>query len=128
MAEAEAEYLKELEVSPKHFKSMYNLARVYRTLGDEANEYVYLEKCLKTDATFPLTYFYLARIDLNRGERYQEAVDLVNKGIALKPEPAELPLGYFLLADLYNRLGDNARSQEYAEKGQALAASHKETK
>jgi arylsulfatase A-like enzyme/Tfp pilus assembly protein PilF len=128
MAEAEAEYLKELEVSPKHFKSMYNLARVYRTLGDEANEYVYLEKCLKTDATFPLTYFYLARIDLNRGERYQEAVDLVKKGIELKPEPAELPLGYFLLADLYNRLGDNARSQEYAEKGQALAASHKETK
>jgi arylsulfatase A-like enzyme/predicted Zn-dependent protease len=128
MAEAEAEYLRELEVSPKHFKSMYNLARVYRTLGDEANEYVYLEKCLKTDATFPLTYFYLARIDLNRGERYQEAVDLVNKGIALKPEPAELPLGYFLLADLYNRLGDNVRSQEYAEKGQALAASHKETK
>jgi arylsulfatase A-like enzyme/Tfp pilus assembly protein PilF len=128
MAEAEAEYLKELEVSPKHFKSMYNLARVYRTLGDEANEYVYLEKCLKTDATFPLTYFYLARIDLNRGERYQEAVDLVKKGIELKPEPAELPLGYFLLADLYNRLGDNARSQEFAEKGQALAASHKETK
>jgi arylsulfatase A-like enzyme/predicted Zn-dependent protease len=128
MAEAEAEYLRELEVSPKHFKSMYNLARVYRTLGDEANEYVYLEKCLKTDATFPLTYFYLARIDLNRGERYQEAVDLVNKGIALKPEPAELPLGYFLLADLYNRLGDNVRSQEYAEKGQALAASHRETK
>jgi arylsulfatase A-like enzyme/Tfp pilus assembly protein PilF len=128
MAEAEAEYLRELEVSPKHFKSMYNLARVYRTLGDEANEYVYLEKCLKTDATFPLTYFYLARIDLNRGERYQEAVDLVNKGIALKPEPAELPLGYFLLADLYNRLGDNVRSQEYAQKGQALAASHRETK
>jgi arylsulfatase A-like enzyme/predicted Zn-dependent protease len=123
--EAAAEYLKELENSPRHFKSMYNLARVYRERGDEADEYAYLEKCRETEPDFPLTYFYLARIYLNRGERYQEAIDLVNKGIALKPEPAELPLGYFLLADLYNRLGDNARSQEFAEKGQALAASHK---
>jgi arylsulfatase A-like enzyme/predicted Zn-dependent protease len=127
MAEAEAEYLKELEVSPKHFKTMYNLARVYRQSGDTTKELELLNKCLEADPRFPLTYFYLARIYLNRGERYQEAIDLVNKGISLKPEPAELPLGYFLLADLYNRLGDNARSQEFAQKGQALAA-HKETK
>ena len=32
-------------------------------------------------------------------------IGLVNKGIDLKPERSELPLGYFLLADLYNRLG-----------------------
>jgi len=120
--EAEAEYLKELELTPKHFKAMYNLARLYRQSGDTAKELDFLNKCLETDPRFPLTYFYLARIHLNRGERYQEAIDLVKKGIDLKPEKSELPLGYFLLADLYNRLGDNALSQEYAQKGQALAA------
>jgi arylsulfatase A-like enzyme/predicted Zn-dependent protease len=125
---AEAEYLKELENSPKHFKATYNLSRVYRLMGDEAKEYEYLQKCLALDPDFPLTYFYLARIYLNRNERYQEAIDLVNKGIALKPETSELPLGYFLLADLYNRIGDEARSREYAAKGQALAASHKDSR
>ena len=30
-------------------------------------------------------------------------------------------LGYFLLADLYNRLGQDALSQEYARKGQEAA-------
>ncbi len=122
VADAEAEYLKQLEISPNHFKAMYNLARIYRQSGDTAKELDLLNKCLEADPRFPLTYFYLARIHLNRGERYQESIDLVKKGIELKPERAELPLGYFLLADLYNRIGDNALSQEFAEKGQALTA------
>ena len=122
MAEAEAEYLKELEISPKHFKTFYNLSRLYRLTGQEDKETEYLKICLETDPRFPLTYFYLARIYLRRGERYGEAIDLVKKGLELKPEKAELPLGYFLLADLYNRLGDNALSEENARKGQAAQA------
>jgi hypothetical protein len=31
-------------------------------------------------------------------------------------------MGYFLLAELYRRLGDAARSQDFAAKGRALAA------
>jgi arylsulfatase A-like enzyme/predicted Zn-dependent protease len=121
LKEAEAEYLRELEKSSKYFKAMYNLARVYRMSGDDSKEYEYLMKCLEADPEFPLTYFYLARRYLNRGERYQEAIELVKKGIGLKPETAELPLGYFLLADLYNRVGDLVQSEEYARKGQAAA-------
>jgi arylsulfatase A-like enzyme/predicted Zn-dependent protease len=121
-SEAESEYLKQLEVSPKHFKSMYNLARIYRQAGNTARELEFLNKCLESDPRFPLTYFYLARIHLNRGERYQDAIDMAKKGIELKPEKTELPLGYFLLADLYNRIGDVVQSEEYARKGQAAAA------
>jgi tetratricopeptide (TPR) repeat protein len=121
-AEAEAEYLKELEISPRHFKSMYNLSRLYRQIGDTGREEEYLNKCLETDPRFPLTYFYLARIYLNRGERYPEAIELAKKGLELKPEKSELPLGYFLLADLYNRLGRGDLSEENARKGQAAAA------
>jgi tetratricopeptide (TPR) repeat protein len=58
---------------------------------------------------------------LNRGERYDEAVSLVEKGIELKPPDKDLPLGYFLLADLYNRLGKLSKSEEYVRKGRALA-------
>ena len=122
LAEAEAEYLKELEISPRHFRSMYNLSRLYREAGDPVKEREFLDKCLETDPRFPLTYFYLARIYLNRNERYEEAIDLAKKGIELKPEKSELPLGYFLLADLYNRLGRYDLSEENALKGQAAAA------
>jgi tetratricopeptide (TPR) repeat protein len=120
-AEAEAEYLRELEISPRHFRSMYNLSRLYRQVGDADREKTFLDKCLEIDPRFPLTYFYLARIYLNRGERYPEALELAKKGIELKPDPADLPLGYFLLADLYNRLGRGDLSEENALKGQAAA-------
>ena len=115
-------YLKEIQNSPKHLKATYNLSRLYREMGDTEKEYEYLNKCIEIEATFPLSYFYLARIYLNRGEKYQEAIDLVKKGIELKPSRAELPLGYFLLADLYNRIGQNSMSAEYARKGQEIAS------
>jgi uncharacterized protein HemY len=35
----------------------------------------------------------------------------------------EAAFGCLLLADLYNRLGDTARSEEFARRGQALARS-----
>ncbi len=115
-------YLNELKNSPKHIKAMYNLTRLFREMGDTEKEYEYLKKCIEIEPKFPLSYFYLARIYLNRGEKYQEAIDLVKKGIELNPAQAELPLGYFLLADLYNRIGQNNMSAEYARKGQEIAS------
>ncbi len=61
----------------------------------------------------------------------QETVQLTFKKVAWRRteeearEIVDLPLGYFLLADLYNRLGDSARSLEYARKGQAAAEAAK---
>jgi arylsulfatase A-like enzyme/uncharacterized protein HemY len=115
-------YLIEVQNSPKNFKALYNLTRLYREMGDTEKEYEYLNKCIEIEPTFPLSYFYLARIYLNRGEKYQEAIDLVKKGIELKPSQSELPLGYFLLADLYNRIGQNSMSEECARKGQEIAS------
>lgn len=116
-------YLRELEHSPRHFKASFNLARLYRQRGEIASEQRYLEQAIAAAPEFPLSYFYLARIYLNSGEKYEEAVRLVKKGIDLKPEPKDLPLGYFLLADLYNRLGQPALSAEFARKGRQLARS-----
>jgi arylsulfatase A-like enzyme/uncharacterized protein HemY len=121
--EAEAAYLEELRLSPSHFKSMYNLARLYRQEGNEASELEYLNKAVAAEPAFPLSYFYLARIRLNRGENLEQAVELVLKGIDLKPDKADLPLGYFLLADLYNRLGRPREAEENARKGRELAES-----
>ncbi len=122
LPEAADYYLQEIQDSPKSYKALFNLSRVYRTLGREEDEWQTLQRTAEVEPKFPLTYFYLARIHLNRGERYQEAIEFVKKGIDLKPESSELPLGYFLLADLYNRVGNYALSEENAHKGQAAAA------
>jgi arylsulfatase A-like enzyme/Flp pilus assembly protein TadD len=121
--EAEEAYKEEVRLSPGHFKSMYNLSRLYRRAGNEAMELEYLNKCVAAEPSFPLSYFYLARISLNHSEQLEAAVALVLKGIELKPDPADLPLGYFLLADLYNRLGQSRLAEINARKGRELAAS-----
>lgn len=120
MREAEEAYKKELEYSPKHYRASFNLARLYRIDGKEGEEEKYLRMTVESNPDFPLSYFYLARIFLNRGQNLEEAVSLVKKGIGLKPEEKDLPLGYFLLADLYSRLGNESLSLEYARKGRNL--------
>jgi arylsulfatase A-like enzyme/uncharacterized protein HemY len=118
LAKAAEAYLKEIEISPRNFRACFNLARVFRQVGRDEDELAYLNKTKALNPDFPLTYFYLARIELNSSRDYNDAVALVMKGLALKPEASDLPLGYFLLADLYSRLGQDALSQEYARKGQ----------
>jgi arylsulfatase A-like enzyme/predicted Zn-dependent protease len=117
LAEAEKAYKQELENIPHNFRAMFNLSRLYRLQGRAEEELECLEKTIAMNPNFPLTYFYKARIHLNRGEKYTEAIEWVKKGIDLKPGKEDLPLGYFLLADLYNRLGEQAKSQEYARLG-----------
>ncbi len=119
--EAVEAYQKELQFSPQHFRACFNLSRLCRLSGQEEEELEYLKKTIEINPNFSMSYFYLARIYLNRGQNFEEAISLVKKGIDLKPEKKDLPLGYFLLADLYNRLGNEALSSEYARKGKELA-------
>jgi len=118
-------YKQELEYIPHNFRAAFNLSRLYRISERVAEEQVYLEKTIEINPNFPLSYFYLARIFLNRGEKYNDAVSLIDKGIELKPKKEDLPLGYFLLADLYNRMGDYAKSAEYVRKGEAASEAAK---
>jgi tetratricopeptide (TPR) repeat protein len=121
LAEAADLYLQEIRDSPKSYKALYNLSRVYRQMGREDEEFETLRQTMEVEPDFPLAYFYTARILLRRGRDYEEAIALARKGIELRPAPAELPLGYFLLADLYNRVGKSAFSVENARKGQEAA-------
>jgi len=128
LKKAEEAYRKELEYSPNHFKASFNLSRLYRIFGQEEEELKYLEKTIEINPDFPMSYFYIARIYLNRGENFEEAISLIKKGIDLKPEKKDLPLGYFLLADLYNRLGNESLSLEYLRKGQELVQEESENR
>jgi arylsulfatase A-like enzyme/predicted Zn-dependent protease len=121
--EAAEAYRRELALSPYHFKASFNLARLFRITGQVDDEERYLRLTMEINPDLPLSYFYLARLYLNRGQDFEEAIRLTNRGIELRPDPKDLPLGYFLLADLYSRLGDPVRSSEYARKGRELARS-----
>lgn len=116
-------YKQEIADFPKHYKALFNLARLYRLRNQQDLELETLQKTIEAEPNFPLAYFYIARIYLQQGRNYQEAIRLAEKGLELKPDKKNLPFGYFLLADLYNRLGDYSKSQEYARMGLSLVNS-----
>lgn len=119
--EAIEHYQREVAVTPDNFKALFNLARLYRRENRIEEELETLKKALKANGEFPLTYFYIARIYLMSRQNYLEAVELVEKGLALKPQPQQRAFGYALLAELYNRLGEKSKAERYAREANQLA-------
>lgn len=118
--EAEEEYKREIEVSPTIFKVYLDLAMIYKSQGKTDLMSEFMEKGLKLAPESALNYFLLAEIYLERGQKLEEAVSLVEKGIALKPQRRDLAAAYFLLSKIYTRMGDTVRAEESARKSREV--------
>ena len=97
-------YVKEVEIAPKDFKAHFNLAKLYGSVGKPRSMREHFEKAIEANEEFAIGHLYLAKFYLD-AENLEKAQELAEKGIALGPEPAMAPLGHYILADVYNRLG-----------------------
>ena len=117
---AQAEYLKELELHPNNFKAAFNLGRLYEAQGRAADQETAFRKAIAINPDFGEGYFYLAKLLLDQGRRFDEAVTLARKGLEVAPRSAYAPLGHYVLADLYSRLGRPTDAAAEAARGRAL--------
>lgn len=115
-----AEYKKELELFPDAYPAHFNLSRIYRKRGDLDSERNELEQCMKTKPEFGVAYLYLAKNWMDTGRDLRGAVDLAQQGIAKTQEQENLVFGYFVLADLYNRLGQQDRALEQVRRAREI--------
>jgi arylsulfatase A-like enzyme/Flp pilus assembly protein TadD len=122
-AEAEAEYLQELRVNPKHFKAAITLALIYRAEGRKDEELKYLEQWLENAPESAVNCFYVALAYYNNGQDLPRAIELIEKGLTLNPGRADLGRAYLLLARIYARQGDTAKSEEYARESRRVTGS-----
>ena len=113
-------YLRELELFPSHLRASYNLSIVYREEGLVGKEEEYLRKAIEINPDFPLSHLFLARIYMHRGEQLEEAAHMVEWAMQQQLPDPDLAFGHFLLADLYNRLGDAERARENARMGEQV--------
>jgi tetratricopeptide (TPR) repeat protein len=117
---AEAAYLRELENSPDHLRSAYNLSIVYRELGREPAEERYLRRAIEINPEFPLAPLYLARLYMRAGQNLDTAIRMAEWATNQELADPDLAFAYFLLTDLYNRTGDTARAAANLRRGEAL--------
>ena len=115
---AEAEYEAELQRNPQAYRASFNLAKILLRSGRPRDAAARFREAVESNPGFGTGQLYLAKSLLDAGE-LQAAREWALKGLASKPDPAAAPLGHYVLADVYTRLGrpqDAAREAAAARK------------
>ena len=114
------EYRKEIEIHPDAYPAHFNLALIYRKQGLLREAVGELREAIESNPTYARSYLFLAKAFVDLNENLNEAIGMAKKGLALDPEAESAPLGHYVLADIYGRLGRWAEQSTELEKGRAL--------
>jgi arylsulfatase A-like enzyme/tetratricopeptide (TPR) repeat protein len=110
--EARAAYAAEVELFPQSYKARFNLGKVLFRLGDKAGSLVEMREVVKIAPKLAEGHLMLGRGLLDAGAPLDEVQAEVEKGLALAETSELKALGWFLMADIYNRRGDTARMND----------------
>jgi tetratricopeptide (TPR) repeat protein len=119
LEDARAAYAAEVEAYPQGFKSRFNLGKLLFRLGDKAGSLAEMRQVVKLAPKLAEGHLMLGRGLLDAGDPLDEVQAEVEKGLSLAETSELKALGYFLLADIYNRRGDTVRMNEALEKANA---------
>jgi arylsulfatase A-like enzyme/Tfp pilus assembly protein PilF len=118
---AEKLYRSELDTYPDHGRAHFNLAQLLRQRGDRQGYLAELKRGTEQAPKFGACYFYLAREALGAGQ-IADAADLAQRGLEAEPGSPLAALGHYVLADVYNRRGDEPKSRAEADEARRLEA------
>lgn len=125
---AEREYVTELQLHPENYKAAFNLSRLYEEVGDREGQIGALKQSIVSNPRFAEGHFFLAKAYLDSGSHLDEAVQFARKGLTLAPKSEYAPLGHYVLADVYNRLGRPSEGAQELARGRALEAGTKKSR
>jgi tetratricopeptide (TPR) repeat protein len=106
LPKAMAEYEAELQQSPKGYRASFNLGRLLLRAGRTREAVERFRNAVTVSPDFAIGHLYLAKALLDTGD-LTGAQAAARQGLAAKPERKSAPLGHYVLADVYTRLGRN---------------------
>ncbi len=112
LEEARAAYAREVETYPAEFKARFNLGKVLFKLGDRAGSLAQMREIVRITPKLAEGHLFLARGLLFEDVPLEEVKAAVEKGLALADTSELKAMGYFLLADVYNRRGEADKLRE----------------
>jgi tetratricopeptide (TPR) repeat protein len=116
LEEARAAYAQEVSVFPQEFQARFNFGKVLLKLGDRAGYMDNMRKVVDVAPQRPEGYLFLARGLFLEQAPLSDVRMMVEKGLALARTSELKALGYFLLADIYNRSGEPGKMNEALKK------------
>jgi len=114
------EYQKEIELHPAAYPAHFNLGKLYGQLGDLNKQVEHYKEAIKYKKDFANGYLFLASAYLDLNKNFEEAIILAKKGLELAPESEYAPLAHYILADIYNRLGQIEKYHDELRKGKLV--------
>jgi arylsulfatase A-like enzyme/Tfp pilus assembly protein PilF len=117
-AEAATSYEAELAHNPMSYGAAFNLGKLRLGEGRTKEAVDRFRLAVEARPAFAEGHLYLAKAWLDVGNLSQ-AEEAARRGLSQNPDPTVAPLGHYVLADVYSRLGrerDAAREVEAARK------------
>jgi arylsulfatase A-like enzyme/Tfp pilus assembly protein PilF len=104
-----AAYEGELQQNPKAFRAAFNLAKLLQKNGRLQEAVARYKTVAELQPEFGTGQLYLAKALLDAGD-LSGAEEWAKKGLSSRPDPKLAPLGHYVLADVYNRVGKPAQA------------------
>jgi arylsulfatase A-like enzyme/Tfp pilus assembly protein PilF len=118
VAQAVTAYEAELAAFPGHHTASFNLGKLLAASGRPAEALARFRAAVEVSPAFGTGHLYLAKSLLDAGD-LAGAERAARTGLASNPDARIAPLGHFVLADVYSRLGrkqDAARELALAKR------------
>jgi arylsulfatase A-like enzyme/tetratricopeptide (TPR) repeat protein len=120
LEEARAAYGEEVANYPGEFKARFNLGKVLFRLGDRSGSLEQLREVVKITPKLAEGYLLLGRGLLYEQVPLEETQAIVEKGLSLAETSELKALGYFLLADIFNRRHEPEKMSEALRKANSF--------
>jgi len=118
-AGAAAAYEAELRVSPRTYQAHFNLAKILSKANRPNDAVKHFQAAVDANPSFGSGYLYLAKALLDAGN-LQDSEHAALKGLDSNPEPQTRPLGHYVLADVYARMGRGRDAARHVALGRRL--------
>ncbi len=125
LEEARAAYTEEVANFPKEFKARFNLGKLLFKLGDRTGSLEQMREVVKITPNLAEGHLLLARGLLYEPVPLDEIQATVKKGLSLAQTADLKALGYFLLADIYNRKNQPDMMRDALQKANSYKSAKK---
>jgi len=112
-------YEAELLANPRAYRAAFNAAKLLEKSGRTREAVLHFRKVVEIEPTFGTGQLYLAKALLDAGD-LGGAEQWARAGLTNKPEPRLVPLGHYVLADVYERQGRAADARREVEAARRL--------
>jgi tetratricopeptide (TPR) repeat protein len=110
-------YKAEIAVSPKLYQPHFNLAKLLTRAGRPVDAVTHFRAAVDANPKFGTGFLYLAKALLDIGD-LKSAEGAALRGLKAEPDRTTVPLGHYVLADIYSRQGREGEAARQLAAGQ----------